>query len=60
MPFNSFSFVQSSPSSLARTASFQPFPQCTSKFVRELKMNEKHVVFDVKCMLDRKLIDGRL
>ena len=47
-------------SSLASTASFQPFSQHTSKFVRELKMNEKHVVFDVKCMLDRKLIDGRL
>ena len=23
-------------------------------------LNEKHVVFDVKCTLDRKLVDGRL
>ena len=52
--------LTSTPSSLASTASFQPFPQCTSKFVRELKMNEKQVVFDVKCTRDRGIVDGRL
>lgn len=52
--------LTSTPSSLASTASFQPFSQRTSKFLCELKMNDKHVVFDVKCTLDRKFVDGRL
>lgn len=60
MPFNSFNFWLIFPFIFGVCYLIPAISPMHLKDCARLKMNEKYVVFDVKCTLDRKIVDGRL